>query len=254
MVHKGFVKVPLIEAQSFEKIEEPLTEDNQPMVRGTGSRDNEVPGPSSQAVDEKKRSKRDETLAASVTAEKSFIELQKAQNDDTDIGLILRAKRTNNRPTSQEMTTKSPAARQYWLLWDSLEIHNDVLFKRFVKRDGTGEYLQLIVPQSLKSEILHQMHDSVVSGHLGCKKTKAKVLQTFYWFGLREDIAAYIRKCDICAADKKPMKTPHAPLGSLRTGAPGDCLATDYLRPLPVTERGNRYILLLTDHLRNMWR
>ena len=44
------------------------------------------------------------------------------------------------------------------------------------------------------------------------------------------------------------MKTPRAPLGSLRTGAPGDCLATDYLGPLPVTERGNRYTLLLTDH------
>ena len=72
----------------------------------------------------------------------------------------------------------------------------------------------------------------------------------FYSFGLRENIAAYIRKCDVCAAEtcKKPMKTPRAPLGSLRTGAPGDCLATDHLGPLPVTERGNRYILLLTDH------
>ena len=27
-----------------------------------------------------------------------------------------------------------------------------------------------------------------------------------------------------------------------------DCLATDYLGPLPMTPRGNRYILLLTDH------
>ena len=44
------------------------------------------------------------------------------------------------------------------------------------------------------------------------------------------------------------MKTSCAPLGSLRTGAPCDCLATDYVGPLPVTERGNRYILLLTDH------
>ena len=161
----SFYFVKLIEAQSFEAVEGPLTEDNQPMVKGIGSRDDEVPGPSSQGDDEKKRSKRDETLAASVIAEKFFIGLQKAQNDDTDIGLILRAKMTNNRPTSKEMSTKSPAARQYWLLWDNLEIHNDGLFKRFVERDGTGEYLQLIVPQSLKSEILHQMHDSVVSGH-----------------------------------------------------------------------------------------
>ena len=44
------------------------------------------------------------------------------------------------------------------------------------------------------------------------------------------------------------MKTPHAPLGSLRTGAPGDCISTDYLDPFPITERKNRFVLLLTDH------
>ena len=94
----------------------------------------------------------------------------------------------------------------------------------------------------MKPEILFQMHDSVISGYLGCKKTKAKVLQKFYWYGLREDVALHIRKCDVCAADKKKktMKTPRAPLGSLRTG--------DHLGPLQITERGNRYILLLTDH------
>ncbi|MCG8034415.1 MAG: DDE-type integrase/transposase/recombinase [Candidatus Thiodiazotropha taylori] len=37
-------------------------------------------------------------------------------------------------------------------------------------------------------------------------------------------------------------------MGSLQVGAPGDCVATDYLGPLPVTDRGHRYILLFTDH------
>ena len=62
-----------------------------------------------------------------------------------------------------------------------------------------------------------------------------------------DDIKLYIQKCDICAADRKPTKVPKAPLGHLTAGAPGDCVATDYLSPLPVTDRGNRYILLLTD-------
>ena len=37
-------------------------------------------------------------------------------------------------------------------------------------------------------------------------------------------------------------------MGSLQVGAPGDCVLTDYLGPLPVTDRGNRYILLFIDH------
>ena len=100
----------------------------------------------------------------------------------------------------------------------------------------------------MKKEILFQMHDSLLSGHLGCKKTKAKILQRFYWYSLKDETSLYIQKCDTCAADKKPVKIPRAPMGSLQVGAPGDLVATDYLRPFPVTDRGHRYILLFTDH------
>ena len=53
-------------------------------------------------------------------------------------------------------------------------------------------------------------------------------------------------RCDICAANKRPHKTPRAPLGKMQVGAPFDRLSTDYLGPLPPTPRGNRYILLAT--------
>ena len=120
--------------------------------------------------------------------------------------------------------------------------------KKFLKHDGTGEFLQFVVPTSLKKEILFQMHDSLVSGHLRRKKTKEKILQRFYWYSLKDDVNLYIQRCDTCAADKKPAKTPRAPMGSLRVGAPGDRIATDYLGPFPVTDRGHRYILLFTEH------
>ena len=59
------------------------------------------------------------------------------------------------------------------------------------------------------------------------------MLRSFYRYRLREDIASYIRKCDIFAADKKPIKTSRVPLASFRAGAPGNRLTTDYLGPLP---------------------
>jgi hypothetical protein len=37
-------------------------------------------------------------------------------------------------------------------------------------------------------EILHQMDNSVLSGHLGKKKTKEIFSQRFFWFEMREDI------------------------------------------------------------------
>jgi hypothetical protein len=58
----------------------------------------------------------------------------------------------------------------------------------------------------------------------------------------------FIRECDVCAVVKTPATQPRAPLGHLRSGAPWNILAVDYIGPFPVTERVNRYILTLTDH------
>ena len=175
-------------------------------------------------------------------------ELGKLQREDPDIGPILSAKVTGNKPSNQDMVTCSPATRHYWILWDSLVVYHGILLKKFIERDGSGEYLQSIVPLSMKKEVLFQMHNSLVSGHLGCKKTKEKILQRFYWYSLKDEVVLHIQKCDTCTADKRPPKVPRAPMGSLRVGAPGDCIATDYLGPLPITDRGHRYILLFTDH------
>lgn len=103
------------------------------------------------------------------------------------------------------------------------------------------------------AEVLHQMHTAVFAGHLGLKKTREKVLQRFYWYGLHEDIDVYVRACDNCARNKGPAKYPRAPLGNMQTGAPMDRLCTDLIGPLPVTPRKNRFILLVTDHF-SKWR
>ena len=79
--------------------------------------------------------------------------------------------------------------------------------KKFLKLDGIGEYQQFMV--------MHQMHDSLISGHLGCKKTKQKILQRFYWYSLKDHVNLYIQRCEICSGDKKPVKIPRAPMGSL---------------------------------------
>jgi hypothetical protein len=136
------------------------------------------------------------------------------------------------------MTGASPASRHYWILWDSLKVVNGVLIKMFRKRDGTAEYVQIIVPERFKREILKHMHNSLLSGHMGCKKTKAKILQRYYWYNLKLDVKIWVRKCDICAADKRPPKKPKAPLGSIKTGAPWDVLATDYVGSLPQNPQG----------------
>ena len=97
----------------------------------------------------------------------SLVELRKQQLEDPDIGPVIQWKENDIRPCGTEVSSASAGTRHYWLLWGALHLKDGALFRRFTKRDGTGEYLQLIVPTKLRRKILHQCHDALLGGHLG---------------------------------------------------------------------------------------
>jgi transposase InsO family protein len=178
----------------------------------------------------------------------SVSELRKLQLSDKEIGPVLKWVESEKRPFGPEVCSASPAVRHYWNCWDSLAIKQGILYRKFRKRDNSGEYLQFLVPSTLRQSVLQQMHDCLLSGHLGKKKTREKVLQRYYWYQVRDDVNTWIDRCDVCGAVKKPPKKPKAKLGEMPTGAPLDRLCTDFLGPLPETERGNKHIMVVTDH------
>ena len=123
-----------------------------------------------------------------------------------------------------------------------------MLYRKFHRKDGTGTDLQLLVPKKIRKDVLRHMHQNLLSGHLGTKKTRGRLLQHFYWMGVRWDVDRWVAGCDVCGAIKVPSQGPRAPLGAMPCGAPLDRLATDIFGPLPVTPRKKRYILVVTDY------
>ena len=178
----------------------------------------------------------------------SMVNLRKKQLNDRDIGPVLKWMETGVRPYGNEVSAASAATRHYWSYWHSLVLKEGVLHRKFFRKDGTGAHLQILVPKELRNEVMKQMHDALLSGHLGRKKTREKTLQRFYWYGVREDVNNWVARCDECGAIKPQVKTAKAPLGQMPVGAPLDRLATDVLGPLPETTRGNEYVLVVTDH------
>ncbi len=174
--------------------------------------------------------------------------LRQKQLADADLAPLIQWKESGSRPIQSEVCKASPETRHLYTNWDNLEIKEGVLFRKYLKKDVSGGYIQMIVPRSLWTEILKQMHNSILSGHLGRKKTQEKLLQRFYWFNVRPDVANWIRQCNECGAIKTPQQHPRAPMGTMTVGAPLDRLSTDILGPLPETPRKNRYILVVTDH------
>ena len=122
--------------------------------------------------------------------------LHKKQLDDPDIGPILGWKESGQRPLVPEVCASSPATRHYWNCWDILQIQDGMLMHHFMRHDATGNHMQFIVPRSLCNEVLYHIHDSLIGGHLGKKKTREKALQRFYWSSIREDCNNWVSKCN----------------------------------------------------------
>ena len=177
----------------------------------------------------------------------SMKDLHKRQLEDPEIGPVVRWKEQGRRPPAEEAQRLSPASRHYWLNWNSLHLREGLLFRKFQKKNGTGTYMQFLLPSSMKDEVLRQSHNSLLGGHLGQKKTRGKVKQRFFWHGLREDVNLWVNHCDVCATVQKPSRAPRGPLGVMTVGAVMDRLCTDYLGAFPRTPRDNAYILVVTD-------
>ena len=108
---------------------------------------------------------------------------------------------------------------------------------------------QAIVPQTQRRLVLRLSHDVPSSGHLGIRKTLSKVRQNYYWPGLEQDVKIYVTGCDTCQKAKEPIPTKRAPMQVARSGYPMERIAVDMLGELPVTERGNKYVLVVSDYL-----
>ena len=175
-------------------------------------------------------------------------DLIKMQRNDPDIGIILRWMTTSEqKPTRELVHDKSPAVRNLWLSWSQLKLVDGLLYKRHDTNSKLTTTLQLVVPLKLRDRILHANHSSPMSGHLGIKKTLSRIQRSFYWHNMKDSVRLFIANCVVCGARKRPTSKPRAPLGEYNVGAPMDRVALDIMGPFPVSDKGNRYVLVVGD-------
>ena len=106
---------------------------------------------------------------------------------------------------------------------------------------------QIVVPKIYRSEILSLAHETPMSGHLGVNKTYHKILNHFYWPGLKTDVSNYCRSCHTCQVVGKPNQViPKAGLQPIPAfDEPFSRIIIDCVGPLPKTKSGNEYLLTI---------
>lgn len=123
---------------------------------------------------------------------------------------------------------------------------NQAVLYRYVP-DTDSEEPQLVIPESLRSKVMFECHDSPTAAHSGIDRTLHRISQRFYFPGMRRFVTQYLKTCVECQRYKPSNLKP---VGLLQTPVPAqrfETLAIDLFGPLPRGPQGERWILIVED-------
>jgi len=82
-------------------------------------------------------------------------------------------------------------------------VMNNVLMRKWRPREVSSSHEwrvihQVVVPPIYCPEILQLAHAIPLAGYLGVNKTCKRILNHFYWPGIRKDVKRFCKTCDSC--------------------------------------------------------
>lgn len=123
-----------------------------------------------------------------------------------------------------------------------------VLFKR--NSIDRGRKFLLVVPSTMRREILSRNHDDPTSGHFGIEKTLSRLSDRFWWPRMAKHVRNFVLSCVHCQCFKH-VSRPHA--GLLEPipppSHPFHTIGVDHLGPLKETDGGNVHVVVAIDYL-----
>jgi predicted aspartyl protease len=135
------------------------------------------------------------------------------------------------------------------------------LLKGDEKHDGLQRRAGLVYSRSgavyipsdrrLKTRLMQLAHDAV--GHFGRDKTIERLHRHCVWPGLTRDVVDWIRSCSVCCANKGSNELPAGLLKPLPIPeGVWDSVGLDFVGPLPKSNGGYDFILVLIDRFSKM--
>ncbi|KAH8356479.1 hypothetical protein KR084_007959, partial [Drosophila pseudotakahashii] len=77
-------------------------------------------------------------------------------------------------------------------------MEGDTLYRNIPHRAGSEDVAtwKMCVPKALRETVLKENHDSLSAGHVGTRRTIARLAARYYWPGMHRDARAHVRKCE----------------------------------------------------------
>ena len=176
--------------------------------------------------------------------------MKAAQVEDSSIGPVYKfVEGQEPRPSWELVSHFSRESKTLVTGWDRLRIEDGLLYYHWKGESPSDESrLKLVLPEKYRSVVLHQLHDSKTAAHLGANKVYEKVKARYYWPGVSQYVRWWVATCQTCQRFKDPGKKARGRLHQYIVGVPFERVAMDLVGPLPQSDRGNLYILVICDY------
>jgi hypothetical protein len=135
--------------------------------------------------------------------------------------------------------------------WDEIREGKPTEFR--VREDGTLLFRQRVcvpnVPE-LRKEILEESHNSPYVMHPGITKMYRTLKETYWWSGMKRDVANYVATCEVCQRVKAEHQCPIGMLQPLPIPQwKWEHVTMDFVTHLPKTSRRHDAVWVIVDRL-----
>ncbi|KAM7370275.1 hypothetical protein PAMP_011541 [Pampus punctatissimus] len=176
-------------------------------------------------------------------------DLRDKQLEDRTLSRVVYYVERRRRPSRRERFKESVSVTKYLKHWDRLTVSNGVLYRISRDQKTKAKRFQYVVPDSLKTEVLHGVHDAV--GHQAQFRSLSLTRQRFFWLNLDRDVRDYVRQCQRCIVSKTIEPEGRAPLETISSTRPLELVCIDFWSAED-SKNKSVDVLVITDHFTRM--
>ena len=180
----------------------------------------------------------------------SIEEFAKLQKEDLKVGRIVRylecktISQMDEQFTAEERQKLAHLSKFYGLRDDGILIH----YQTFKRHGISRRVNQIVVPEKLIDTIMYYYHDNMLSAHPGIFRTQRNIQDRFYFDGMLWKIKRYVKRCLKCNQHKYSQPKSQGLMQIFASVKPFDVVGIDIVGPFKISNKGNKYILVMMDH------
>ena len=170
--------------------------------------------------------------------------MKKAQEEYNSVGPVYKlVVGSGEKPSLGEVSHWSQESKILLISWSSLQVKDGLLYYHWIGENcKERDWLKLVVPEKYRG--LEQLHNSKTGAYL---EVYEKIKARYYWPGVSQYVKWWVGSCLTCQRYKQSGRkrgescTSNSVLSFER-------VAMDIVGPLPQSDRGNLYILVICDY------